>query len=127
MDDGGELVGRDGQLAQRFAVLAQYARAVGQNPRRGVLGLAAKRHRVVEQLADFVDAIRGGYKEKAYKLNSDLMPLFNNCFVESNPIPAKAAMHAMGLIENELRLPLVPAQQSTYDLMVATIRDLGLL
>ena len=36
-------------------------------------------------------------------------------------------MHAMGLIENELRLPLVPAQQSTYDLMVATIRDLGLL
>ena len=42
-------------------------------------------------------------------------------------IPAKAAMAAMGLIENELRLPLVPAQQKTYDLMAATVRNLGLL
>jgi hypothetical protein len=33
----------------------------------------------------------------------------------------------MGLIENEFRLPLVPAQQATYDLMVKTIKDLGLL
>ena len=78
-------------------------------------------------LADFVDAIRGGYREKAYKLNQDLTPLFNNCFVESNPIPAKAAMAAMGLISNELRLPLVPSQQSTYDLMVETVKELGLL
>lgn len=96
-----------------------------ENGGAGIISVAS--NIAPKQLADFVDAIRGGYKEKAYKLNSDLMPLFNNCFVESNPIPAKAAMHAMGLIENELRLPLVPAQQSTYDLMVATIRDLGLL
>ena len=50
-----------------------------------------------------------------------------NCFVESNPIPAKAAMHAMGLIENELRLPLVPAQQDTYDLMVETVKALNVI
>lgn len=78
-------------------------------------------------LAEFATAIRNGEMEKAEELNAKLTPLFNNCFVESNPIPAKAAMHAMGLIENELRLPLVPAQQSTYDLMVETIRPLGLL
>lgn len=96
-----------------------------ENGGAGIISVAS--NIAPKQLADFVDAIRGRYKEKAYKLNSDLMPLFNNCFVESNPIPAKAAMHAMGLIENEFRLPLVPAQQSTYDLMVATIRDLGLL
>ena len=78
-------------------------------------------------LAEFTTAIRNGEMEKAEELNEKLTPLFNNCFVESNPIPAKAAMHAMGLIENELRLPLVPAQQSTYDLMVETIRPLGLL
>ena len=78
-------------------------------------------------LAEFTTAIRNGEMEKAEELNAKLTPLFNNCFVESNPIPAKAAMHAMGLIENELRLPLVPAQQSTYDLMVETIRPLGLL
>ena len=78
-------------------------------------------------LAEFTTAIRNGEMEKAEELNAKLTPLFNNCFVESNPIPAKAAMHAMGLIGNELRLPLVPAQQSTYDLMVETIRPLGLL
>ena len=77
-------------------------------------------------LAEFTGAIRKGEVEKAEALNEKLTPLFNNCFVESNPIPAKAAMHAMGLIENELRLPLVPSQQSTYDLMVETIKDLGL-
>ena len=78
-------------------------------------------------LAEFTDAIRKGDMEKAEALNEKLTPLFNNCFVESNPIPAKAAMNAMGLIENELRLPLVPCQQSTYDLMFSTIKPLGLL
>ena len=77
-------------------------------------------------LSEFTGAIRNGEIEKAEALNEKLTPLFNNCFVESNPIPAKAAMHAMGLIENELRLPLVPCQQSTYDLMVETIKNLGL-
>jgi 4-hydroxy-tetrahydrodipicolinate synthase len=77
-------------------------------------------------LAEFTGAIRKGDMEKAEALNDKLTPLFNNCFVESNPIPAKAAMNAMGLIENELRLPLVPCQQSTYDLMVETIKPLGL-
>ena len=80
-----------------------------------------------KHLAEFTTAIRNGEMEKAEAINAELTPLFKNCFVESNPIPAKAAMHAMGLIENELRLPLVPSQQSTYDLMVETIKKLGLI
>ncbi|MBO5942319.1 MAG: 4-hydroxy-tetrahydrodipicolinate synthase [Bacteroidales bacterium] len=80
-----------------------------------------------KHMADFIGAIREGDMTKAEALNNELTPLFTNCFVESNPIPAKAAMAAMGLIENELRLPLVPSQQSTYDLMVDTIRPLGLI
>jgi len=78
-------------------------------------------------MAEFVAAIRDGRTEEAAGLNERLTPLFTNCFVESNPIPAKAALAAMGLIENELRLPLVPSQQSTYDLMVRTLAGLGLL
>lgn len=78
-------------------------------------------------MAEFVGAVRKGEFQKAEQMNARLTPLFTNCFVESNPIPAKAAMAAMGLIENELRLPLVPSQQSTYDLMVETVRDLGLM
>ena len=78
-------------------------------------------------MAEFVGAVRKGELQKAEQMNARLTPLFTNCFVESNPIPAKAAMSAMGLIENELRLPLVPSQQSTYDLMVETVKDLGLM
>lgn len=80
-----------------------------------------------KMLADFTDALKAGDYETAARMNEELTPLFRNCFVESNPIPAKAAMHAMGLIENEFRLPLVPAQQATYDLMVQTVKDLNLL
>lgn len=79
------------------------------------------------QMAEFVSAMKECRWEKAREMNERLTPLFTNCFVESNPIPAKAALAAMGLIKNELRLPLVPSQQSTYDLMVRTIKDLGLL
>ena len=78
-----------------------------------------------KHMADFIGAIREGDMAKAEALDKELTPLFKNCFVESNPIPAKAAMAAMGLIRNELRLPLVPSQQATYDLMVETISALG--
>ena len=79
------------------------------------------------QMVEFIGAIRNGEWEKAEQFNEMLTPLFVNCFVESNPIPAKAALHAMGLIENEFRLPLVPAQQATYDLMTDTLKGLGIL
>ena len=78
-------------------------------------------------MAEFVGAMKSCRWEKARELNQRLTPLFSNCFVESNPSPAKAALAAMGLIKNELRLPLVPSQQATYDLMVKTVKDLGLL
>ena len=78
-------------------------------------------------MAEFVGAMKAGNWEKAHAMNEMLTPLFKNCFVESNPIPAKAALAAMGMMRNELRLPLVPAQQKTYDLMVETVKDLGLL
>ena len=78
-------------------------------------------------MTEFVGAMKAGNWEKAHAMNEMLTPLFKNCFVESNPIPAKAALAAMGLIRNELRLPLVPCQQATYDLMVDTIRTIGLI
>lgn len=80
-----------------------------------------------EPCVKLVHAMMEGKVEKAAMYHERLMPLFRNCFVESNPIPAKAALHAMGLIANECRLPLVPCQPKTYDLMVETIKDLGLL
>ena len=60
----------------------------------------------------------------ARELHYKLWDLFRNCFVESNPLPVKAGLAYMGLIENELRLPLVPASESTYAIMKDTIDHL---
>lgn len=80
-----------------------------------------------EMVADLAHAMLDGKIEKAAGLHEKLSPLFHNCFVESNPIPAKAGLAAMGMMANELRLPLVPCQQKTYDLMVETIKDLSII
>lgn len=96
-----------------------------QNGGAGVISVASNVAPAL--LAEFVTAIRDGRMDRAEELEECLTPLFRNCFVESNPIPAKAALAAMGLIENELRLPLVPSRQSTYDLMTGTLAGLGLL
>ncbi len=80
-----------------------------------------------EPVAALAHAMMEGKVEKAAGLHVKLSPLFRNCFVESNPIPAKAALAAMGMMANELRLPLVPCRPETYDLMVETITKLGLI
>jgi dihydrodipicolinate synthase/N-acetylneuraminate lyase len=51
-------------------------------------------------------------------------PLFKNLFVEANPIPGKAAMAQLGLMENSLRLPLMKALNSTEALMRDTLNQL---
>ncbi len=79
------------------------------------------------QVAGLAHAMMEGNESKAAEIHEKLLPLFRNCFVESNPIPAKAALAALGMMENELRLPLVPGKQGTYDLMTETIKELGLL
>lgn len=96
-----------------------------ENGGAGIISVAS--NIAPELMVRFVRAIQGSFFENAHRLNDMLTPLFRNCFVESNPIPAKAAMAAMGLIENEFRLPLVPATDKTYALMEQTVRDLGLL
>ena len=75
-------------------------------------------------LADFVHALQEGRWEEAAGMDSHLHPLFKNLFVEPNPIPAKAAMAQLGLMENSLRLPLVPATEATEQLIQQTLKDL---
>lgn len=61
----------------------------------------------------------------AERLYYRLRPFFSACFVESNPIPVKAALAEMGLIANELRLPLVSANPSTVNLMRKLVYEFG--
>lgn len=75
-------------------------------------------------MVELVEAMAANDIVKARKLHHRLSPLFRNCFIESNPIPAKAALSAMGLIENELRLPLVPANETTFEIMKNLVETL---
>lgn len=65
----------------------------------------------------FVHALSDGDESRADALGRELSPLFNACFVESNPIPVKGGLSVMGLCRNEFRLPLTPAAESTLELM----------
>lgn len=67
--------------------------------------------------------LRGDFL-KARELHHRLSPLFRNCFVESNPIPVKAAMAKLGLMSGEVRPPLSDASPKTEEIMSLTLDEL---
>ena len=75
-------------------------------------------------MVDFVHALQDGKFQEAEKMHQRLLPLFKALFVEPSPIPAKAAMAQLGLMDNSLRLPLVPATEATEALMKETLQAL---
>ena len=76
------------------------------------------------EMTAFVHAALRGNWADADALAGRLHPLFDALFVEPNPIPGKAAMARLGLMENTLRLPLVPATASTEELIAKTLDNL---
>lgn len=80
-----------------------------------------------EQMKALTRAVAASDLKEAIRLNNSLMPLYHACFVESNPIPAKAALSIMGLCRDEMRLPLLPATGGTRTLLADVLRKLELL
>jgi len=68
-------------------------------------------------------ALQGNFAEAA-KLHLGLIGLIDLLFVEGNPGGVKAALNALGLIENVLRLPLAPVSDSTYEKIKMEIEKL---
>ncbi|MBR6962944.1 MAG: 4-hydroxy-tetrahydrodipicolinate synthase [Prevotella sp.] len=66
---------------------------------------------------------RGEY-EAARKIHHKFTELYKLLFVDGNPAGVKALLHEMGMIENELRLPLVPTRVTTLQKISAILRDL---
>lgn len=65
--------------------------------------------------------------EGALKMQLDYLPLINALFCEVNPIPAKAAMAAMGYCENYVRLPLTVMEEAHQEKLLALMREQGLI
>lgn len=81
----------------------------------GVISVAANvLPKAVAELIHF--AMNDKYKSAAL-LHQKLQTIFELLFVEGNPGGAKAALNSMGIIENKLRLPLVPVSEKTYNLL----------
>jgi 4-hydroxy-tetrahydrodipicolinate synthase len=69
-------------------------------------------------------ALEGRWHE-ARELHYRLLPLMEANFIESNPIPVKAALWLMGKVELSYRLPLVPPAQATLQTLRKLLGELG--
>jgi len=63
----------------------------------------------------------------AMEMQKKYLKLTNALFSEVNPIPAKAAMAAMGWCENFVRLPLVPMSEGNREVLIACMKEVGVL
>jgi len=78
-------------------------------------------------MTSIIDAALDGDLIKARDLHYKLLPLMNANFIESNPIPVKAALAMMGLIEENYRLPLVPMSKENREKFTKIAEQAGLL
>ena len=78
-------------------------------------------------MAGMVDAFQEGDLQKARELHYKMLPLMDSLFLETNPIPVKAALYMMGKIEYELRLPLCKMSDANYEKLRRVMLNYGLI
>ncbi|MCK4534202.1 MAG: dihydrodipicolinate synthase family protein, partial [Syntrophobacterales bacterium] len=64
---------------------------------------------------------------KAREFHYRMRPVMDACFLETNPVPVKAALAMMGKIEYELRLPLCRMSDANYEKLKQIMTDYGLI
>src|SRR5262249_9706986 len=79
------------------------------------------------KMREIIDAGLAGDLARARQLHYELLPLMNANFMESNPIPVKAALTMMGLIEENYRLPMVPMSPANREKLRKIVEEVGLL
>jgi 4-hydroxy-tetrahydrodipicolinate synthase len=92
---------------------------------KGVITVTA--NLVPSEMAQMVNAFLAGRLEEARVKHYRLYPLFTALFYETNPIPVKEALHMMGKIERELRLPLSPMARENRDKLLHVMKEAGLI
>jgi len=102
--------------------LTVVAMAVGG---RGVVSVAS--NEAPAEMAQIVELCEKGDFAAARKLHHWLLPLIQVNFIETNPIPCKAAMAAMGLIEESYRLPMVPPSPGAREKVMHVLQQLKML
>jgi 4-hydroxy-tetrahydrodipicolinate synthase len=96
--------------------------AVGAN---GVVSVAS--NVIPREVSQMVNAFAAGKIAVAQKLHAKFYPVFKDLFIETNPVPVKAALAMMGRMEEEYRLPLVPMDAKNKEVLRATLKSAGVL
>ena len=91
----------------------------------GVISVAA--NEAPDLMSRIVELALAGNWAEARSLHYYLLPLMEMNFIETSPGPVKAALAMMGLIEESLRLPLVPIQEKSRTRVREVLSQLGML
>lgn len=92
---------------------------------RGIISVVS--NEVPGEMVQMVEAAERGDFASARAMHTRLMPLMQANFVEANPLPVKAAMAAMGLLEEVYRLPMCPPKPESKARMLSVLAALDLL
>src|SRR5258706_14348792 len=92
---------------------------------QGVISVAS--NVIPRQMAQMVRAFASGKNQAALKIHDEWHPLFKDLFIETNPVPVKAALALLGQVQEEYRLPLVPMSDKNRQMLRATMRSCGIL
>jgi 4-hydroxy-tetrahydrodipicolinate synthase len=92
---------------------------------QGVISVAS--NVIPAQVVRMVRAFAAGKAGEALRIHEKYYPIFKNLFIETNPVPVKAALAMMGIIEEEYRLPLVLMNPRNRQVLRDTLKQCGLL
>jgi 4-hydroxy-tetrahydrodipicolinate synthase len=94
----------------------------------GAVGVVSVASNVIPRgVSQMVKAFAAGKTTGALKLHEKFYPIFKDLFIETNPVPAKAALALMGVIAEEYRLPLVPMAAANREKLAKTLKSCGVL
>ena len=91
----------------------------------GIISVAS--NEIPREMAEMTRAALANEWDKARSLQHRYLPLMQANFLESNPIPVKAVLAMMGRIEENYRLPMLPAKKETKAKLEKIAAELGLL
>ena len=91
----------------------------------GIISVAG--NEIPAEMVQMVEAAERNDFAAARAVHARILPLMSVNFIESNPQPVKAAMAAMGLVEEVFRLPMVSPTAASKDKIANVLKELGLL
>lgn len=91
----------------------------------GVVSVAS--NVIPREVSQMVRAFADDKLKVALRIHNKFFPLFRNLFIETNPVPVKAALAMKRMIEEEYRLPLVPMQAKNREILKQTLQEVGVL